>query len=233
MKVLFKVMLLTLVICSCSFSQVLAQDAMSESATDALKGMSELFMHNLNTSQTLGRPFEAGDYTVIPVVAKGLGFGLGTKLEAKDKEVGNAGAGKNESHQKDRIGMGGGGFVKPVALIMIKKDGTFKVVKLSEGIFAQMAKHMVPAIGSLITRTIKAVATEKLKFLKNRYKAERQAAKNMEKAKNTKKVENTDKAINMENTDKAIKIDKVDNLENDDNSPKSDLQGITAPASGN
>ncbi len=171
MKSLFKVVLVAMAFMLSSFVPAFSQDeTMSETAGDALSSMSTLFSQNLNTSQTLGKPFEAGEYTVIPVVAKGLGFGLGTKLEAKDFEAGGGGNGKNESQQKDRIGMGGAGFVKPVALIMIKKSGEFKVVKLCDGIFAQFAKYMLPAIGSMVRKTIMTISAEKLKHDKVRGK---------------------------------------------------------------
>lgn len=171
MKGLFKVVAMVMAFILGSFVPVFAQDeTMSETAGDALSSMSTLFMQNLNTSQTLGKPFEAGEYTIIPVVAKGLGFGLGTKLEAKDFEAGGGGNGKNESKQKDRIGLGGAGFVKPVALIMIKKNGEFKVVKLCDGIFAQFAKYMLPAISSMVRKTIMTISAEKLKHDKARGK---------------------------------------------------------------
>ncbi len=174
MKSLFKMFVVVMAFMLVSFVPAFSQEeTMSETAGDALSSMSTLFAQNLNTSQTLGKPFEAGEYTIIPVVAKGLGFGLGTKLEAKDFEAGGGGNGKNESQQKDRIGLGGGGFVKPVALIMIKKSGEFKVVKLCDGIFAQFAKYMLPAIGSMVRKTIMTISAEKLKHDKARGKKNR------------------------------------------------------------
>lgn len=146
---------------------VMEQKGTSEIALDSMNGISDLFMKNLATSETLGKPFEAGDYTIIPVVCKGIGFGLGTKLDDATK-VGPQPAGKVDSKEQDRLGLGAGGFVKPVALIMINKNGEFKVVKLCEGMFAQLAKYMLPAIGTLVRQTIVTLSAEKMKHDKVR-----------------------------------------------------------------
>lgn len=146
---------------------VMGQKGTSEIALDSMSGISDLFMKNLTTTETLGKPFEAGDYTIIPVVCKGIGFGLGTKLD-DDTKVGPQPEGKVNSKEQDRLGLGAGGFVKPVALIMINKNGEFKVVKLCEGMFAQLAKYMLPAIGTLVRKTIVTLSGEKMKHDKVR-----------------------------------------------------------------
>lgn len=142
----------------CTVPAAFSQDGLNETAKTAMLGISKIFTNNFDSSQTLGTPVEAGDYIIIPVVCKFAGFGFGTKLEAKDREAGPVKNGKTENDQRDRLGLGGGAFVKPVALIFVKKDGEYKVVKLAEGFVSQIAKHMVPAMAKIIKDGVKKMA---------------------------------------------------------------------------
>ena len=68
----------------------------------------------LGSKTVVGEPITIGDSTLIPLISVGFGFGLG------------AGSGKGEDKQKGEGSGGGGGAgggVKPIAVIIVDKDG--------------------------------------------------------------------------------------------------------------
>ncbi|MBU2607816.1 MAG: sporulation protein YtfJ [Chloroflexi bacterium] len=68
----------------------------------------------LSTKTVVGEPISVGGTTIIPLICVGFGFGAGggeAKGEAKQKGEGAGG------------GTGGGAGVKPIALIIIDKEG--------------------------------------------------------------------------------------------------------------
>ncbi len=64
----------------------------------------------LQARNVVGEPVTRGDVTVIPLVSFGFGFG--------------AGAGKGPNGGTDSGGIGGGGGIKPLAVLIIDRDGT-------------------------------------------------------------------------------------------------------------
>jgi uncharacterized spore protein YtfJ len=68
----------------------------------------------LGSKTVVGEPITVGDSTLIPLISVGLGFGLG------------GGSGMVEMKQKGESAAGGGGAgggVKPIAVIIVDKDG--------------------------------------------------------------------------------------------------------------
>lgn len=68
----------------------------------------------LGSKTVVGEPITVGDSTLIPLISVGFGFGLG------------AGSGSGETKQKGEGSAGGGGAgggVKPIAVIIVDKDG--------------------------------------------------------------------------------------------------------------
>ncbi len=68
----------------------------------------------LSTKTVVGEPITIQDTTLIPLISAGFGFGAG------------GGSGKGESKTKGEGsggGTGGGAYVKPVAVVIINKDG--------------------------------------------------------------------------------------------------------------
>ncbi len=126
-----------------------------EGAELNLMNFGKILAHNFSPSQTLGNPVEVGNYIVIPIVCKGMGFGMGEKQEGKNSSSNKDKDGAKNAIQKDRAGLGGGGFIKPIALIMIDKNkGDYKLIKLNEGIVSQMAKHLVPQMTKMFEKLI-------------------------------------------------------------------------------
>jgi len=144
------VMLLTL-----AGSAVTAQSPLNDTVEATFLGLNDLFKDNFNSSQALGKPVEAGDFVFIPVVIKGAGFGFGSKLKADDKENRKDQNGQFDNKHEDRIGLGGGAFVRPIALIVVKKGGDFQLIKLNEGFMSQLAKSMAPAMCNVIKDSVK------------------------------------------------------------------------------
>ncbi|NLI78084.1 MAG: hypothetical protein GX442_16830 [Candidatus Riflebacteria bacterium] len=113
-------------------------------AMDKLAGM---IGGTLDSSQTLGTPVKVGDTTIIPVLAKGLGFGMGEGLLGQEETAKRPDKGDAET-TKDRhgIGAGAGGFMRPIAILVIDKDGRVQIHRLQESALAQVVKELMPAI---------------------------------------------------------------------------------------
>lgn len=68
----------------------------------------------LTTRTVVGEPITIEDTTLIPLISVGFGFGAG------------GGSGKGEAKQKgegEGGGTGGGAWVKPIAMIILDKEG--------------------------------------------------------------------------------------------------------------
>lgn len=66
----------------------------------------------LNTKTVVGEPITIDGRTLIPLISVGFGFGVGAGEGSDPKKGPNSGG-----------GTGAGGGVKPVALVIIDKDG--------------------------------------------------------------------------------------------------------------
>lgn len=64
----------------------------------------------LNSKTVVGEPILVGDTTLIPLLSVGFGFGAG-------------GGGKTDDSAHPGSGTGGAGGMKPIAIIVIDKDG--------------------------------------------------------------------------------------------------------------
>ena len=97
----------------------------------------------LSTKTVVGEPLSVEGKTVIPLISAGFGFGAG------------GGSGRGESKQKGEGtggGTGGGAWVRPVAVVIIDKEGvriepirrgiTTTIGKLSETIPQMIEKYM-------------------------------------------------------------------------------------------
>ena len=69
----------------------------------------------LNTKTVVGEPITIGDTTLIPLISVGFGFGAGGGSAKADDKHSGEGAGS---------GTGGGAGVRPIAVIVIDKEGT-------------------------------------------------------------------------------------------------------------
>ncbi len=92
----------------------------------------------LNTKTVVGDPITIEGNTLIPLISVGFGFGVGSG-EGKDPSKG-AGTGG---------GTGGGDGVKPVALIIINKDGVR--VESIKGGTASVFEKIADTVGKVTT----------------------------------------------------------------------------------
>ena len=93
----------------------------------------------LSTRTVVGEPITAEGATLIPLISVGFGFGAGGgegRGEAKQKGEGSGG------------GTGGGAWVKPIAVVIVDKDG----VRI-EPIMGSMATA-IEKLGEMIPRII-------------------------------------------------------------------------------
>ena len=93
----------------------------------------------LSTKTVVGEPMTIEGITLIPLISAGFGFGAG------------GGSGKGEAKQKGEgagSGTGGGAWVKPVAVVIVTKEG----VKV-EPIMGSLASA-IEKLGETIPQTI-------------------------------------------------------------------------------
>ena len=93
----------------------------------------------LTTRTVVGEPITVEGVTIIPLISIGFGFGAG------------GGAGKGESKQRGEGSMGGtggGAWVRPVALVVIDKEGNVRVEPVKRGIstFVEKISDSVPKV---------------------------------------------------------------------------------------
>jgi uncharacterized spore protein YtfJ len=91
----------------------------------------------LNTKSVIGEPVKVEGATVIPLIQLGFGFGIGTGAGKGPQAVQGEGSGG---------GVGAGGGVKPVAMIIIDKNG-IKIEPVSKrGSMIEKVGEIIPKV---------------------------------------------------------------------------------------
>ena len=95
----------------------------------------------LTTKTVVGEPIKIGENTIVPLVAIGFGFGGGGGSGEDPKKPGAKGAGS---------GAGGGAGIRPIALVVVAKDGSVRVepVGASASIVEKIGDAVVRAVGA-------------------------------------------------------------------------------------
>ena len=93
----------------------------------------------LTTKTVVGEPIKIGDNTIVPLIAVGFGFGGGGGTGEDPKHSGAKGGGS---------GAGGGVGIRPIALIVVDKDGNVRVesVRTSTSIVDKVGDAVVRAV---------------------------------------------------------------------------------------
>jgi uncharacterized spore protein YtfJ len=93
----------------------------------------------LTTKTVVGEPIKIGDNTIVPLIAVGFGFGGGGGTGEDPKHSGAKGGGS---------GAGGGVGIRPIALIVVDKDGKVRVesVRTSTSIVDKVGDAVVRAV---------------------------------------------------------------------------------------
>ena len=95
----------------------------------------------LNTRTVVGEPITIEGNTIIPLVAVGFGFGAGGGSGKEQKSASMEGLG---------VGSGGAGGVKPVAVIIVSKEGV-RVEGVRRGA-ATMVEKVGEAVGKIMDK---------------------------------------------------------------------------------
>jgi uncharacterized spore protein YtfJ len=97
----------------------------------------------LATKTVVGDPIEIRGNTIVPLVAVGVGFGGGGGTGEQTKAMPTKGSG---------AGAGAGGGVRPVALVIVDKDGHVRVEPI------RMATSVVEKFGEAVARVLESRA---------------------------------------------------------------------------
>lgn len=88
----------------------------------------------LSSKTVVGEPITLGDTTLIPLLSVGFGFGAG-------------GTGKSESVKQPGGGTGGAGGMRPIAIIVVDKDGVrIEPIKSSVAAAIEKLGEKVPGV---------------------------------------------------------------------------------------
>lgn len=112
----------------------------------------EVLSRNLEPSTVIGAPVTIGELTLIPLVSKGFGFGLGGGSSQRGETGNHDKDAKEVNNDYNGLGCGAGGFMKIVAILVVRKDGTFQIHRMQESFLAQMASHYAPVALEMIKR---------------------------------------------------------------------------------
>lgn len=113
----------------------------------------ELLKTNLDANTVLGTPIPAGDVTLIPIVARGFGFGLGERVRSETEVKAHDKASKEGEKGNKGIGAGAGGMARPIAILVVKKDGHVQLMRLQpEGWISQAISTLVPVLQNAINK---------------------------------------------------------------------------------
>ena len=97
------------------------------------------------TSRTVvGDPMTVEGITLIPLIGIGFGFGAG------------GGSGKGESKHKGEGSMGGtggGAWVKPVAIVVIDREGNVRIETVRRGLSSR-AEKMTDSVGKVAEKLV-------------------------------------------------------------------------------
>jgi len=111
-----------------------------EDVENLVKTSIEEIQKLLTTKTVVGEPMEVKGTTLIPLISIGFGFGAG------------GGEGKGDGKQKGEGiggGAGGGAGIRPVAIIVVGKDGSVRVEPV-KGSFASALEKMAEVVPEMI-----------------------------------------------------------------------------------
>ena len=112
-----------------------------EQLNDVLKTTLGEVERMLSTKTVVGEPFEVRGNTIVPLIAVGFGFGGGGGEGEDQKRVNAKGSG---------LGTGAGGGVRPVALVIVDKDGHARVepIRTVASVVEKTGEAVAPVIKS-------------------------------------------------------------------------------------
>ena len=101
----------------------------------------------LTTKTVVGEPIRIGDVTIVPLMAVGFGFGGGAGTGENPKMAGAKGGGS---------GAGAGGGIRPIALVIIDKEGNVRVESV------RASASIVEKMGDAVARAVEAGRSAKV-----------------------------------------------------------------------
>ena len=108
---------------------------------DLLKTTLGEIEHVLSTKTVVGEPFDVRGNTIVPLVTLGFGFGGGGGTGEDPKGTSAKGTG---------LGTGAGGGVRPVALVIVDKDGHVRVEPI------RTTASVVEKVGEAVARVLES-----------------------------------------------------------------------------
>ena len=137
----------------------LTPGAFAQAATESsalplmLDSLGSILSRNLEANTVLGIPVTAGDLTLVPIVTKCFGMGLGEGIRNEDKNKIREKQSSESSRDRQHACGGLGGSARPVAILMIKKDGSYQMIRLQpDNWIAQGVQALVPVFQNMINK---------------------------------------------------------------------------------
>lgn len=113
----------------------------AEDVQGLVKTTLEEVEHLLSTKTVVGEPITVEGNILLPIVSIGFAFAGG----------GMAGKGNKERGEGGGSGIAGGGGVRPMAIVVIAKDGTIKV-EPTHGTIVPVTERVLDLVGKALER---------------------------------------------------------------------------------
>jgi len=114
-----------------------------EEVENMVKTTLEQIQKVLNSNTVVGEPIQIGETTLIPLLSVGFGFGAAKGAKGDTKQAGEAPKGGTGGTG----GTGGAGGMRPIAIIVIDKDGVrIEPIKSSVAAAIEKLGEKVPGV---------------------------------------------------------------------------------------
>lgn len=112
--------------------------------SEIMKTLAAELRNFARTETVVGAPIQAGDSTIVPVVAVSIGFGAG---------AGGSGAAGGEKPARPGAGGGGGGgaTVRPVAFLVVRGDDV-RLLPIKQGAVGGLIEAIPSVIDKLVAK---------------------------------------------------------------------------------
>ncbi len=148
-----KVLVLIALLCVACLAQAEEPAAVSADLNLTFHQVGDLLKSNLDANAVLGTPVTAGDVTIIPIIVRGFGFGMGERVRSETEVKSHDKASKEGEKGNKGIGCGAGGMARPIAILILKKDGQVQLHRLQpESWISQAVSTLVPVFQNMINK---------------------------------------------------------------------------------
>jgi uncharacterized spore protein YtfJ len=131
----------------------MAQDV----ATFPIGQLDQMLGDKIAPNSVVGTPIQVGGMTLIPVVSKGFAFGAAEGEKSSEGPQAPANHPGARSESVDHEAYGGIGFVRPVSLIVIDKEGHLQIHNLNSNFLIELIERLMPLAQAVLAQRFEMI----------------------------------------------------------------------------